>query len=46
MQLTMHWIREEYATKIRFYKALQAIDLYMKAFTAGVIKDPDAVREI
>ena len=46
MERTMHWIREEYATKIRFYKALQAIDLYMKAFTAGIVKDPDAVRDI
>lgn len=46
MANTMQWIREEYATKIRFYKALQAIDLYMKAFTAGIVKDPDAVRDI
>ena len=46
MSNTMQWIREEYATKIRFYKAIQAIDLYMKAFTAGIVKDPDAVRDI
>ena len=46
MENTMQWIREEFATKIRFYKALQAIDLYMKAFTAGIVKDPDAVRDI
>src|SRR5207237_1444960 len=40
------WIISEFQTKHTFYRALQAIDLWMKAFTDGVVKDPDAVLEI
>lgn len=40
------WVNDEYDTKIKFYKALQAVDLYMKAFTAGITKDPDSIRDI
>ena len=39
-------ITREYAVKKNFYKALQAIDLYMKIFTEAIAKDPDAVLEI
>ena len=38
-------IKIEFAAKRKFYKALQAMDLYMKAFTAGLAKDPAAVRD-
>ena len=37
--------KAEFAAKRKFYKALQAMDLYMKAFTAGLAKDPAAVRD-
>jgi hypothetical protein len=37
--------KTEFAAKRKFYKALQAMDLYMKAFTAGLAKDPAAVRD-
>lgn len=40
------WVNDEYDIKARFYRALQAMDLYMKAFTAAIVKDPDAVRDI
>jgi hypothetical protein len=40
------WVEDEYKIKGRFYRALQAMDLYLKAFTAGIVKDPDAVRNI
>jgi hypothetical protein len=39
-------VNQEYDTKDKLYKALQALDLYMKAFTVGIAKDPDAVRDI
>ena len=39
-------VAQEYDTKEKFYKALQAMDLYMKEFTVGIAKDPDAAREI
>jgi hypothetical protein len=39
-------VTDEFAAKTRFYGALQAIDLYLKAFTAGIAGDPDAVRDI
>ena len=32
--------------KISFYRALQAIDLYMKAFTDGIVTNPDDVSDI
>ena len=40
------WVNDEFDAKIKFYKALQAVDLYMKAFTAGITKDPDSIRDI
>ena len=40
------WVNDEYDVKIKFYKALQAVDLYMKVFTAAIVKDPDSVRDI
>jgi len=40
------WVNDEYDTKTKFYKALQAVDLYMKVFTAAIVKDPDSVRDI
>jgi len=40
------WVKDEYRVKARFYKAVQAIDLYMRAFTDGIASDPDAVRDI
>jgi hypothetical protein len=40
------WVTDEYNAKAQFYRALQAMDLYMKAFTAAIVKDPDSVRDI
>ncbi|NBU11140.1 MAG: hypothetical protein EBS84_19335, partial [Proteobacteria bacterium] len=40
------WVNDEYDVKAKFYKSLQAVDLYMKAFTAGITKDPDSIRDI
>lgn len=40
------WVNDEYDVKIKLYKALQAVDLYMKAFTAAIVKDPDSIRDI
>lgn len=33
-------------TRIEFYRALQAVDLYMKAFTEGIAAHPDDVSDI
>lgn len=35
-----------FAAKKRFYRALEAVDLYLKAFSRGLARDPDAVRPI
>lgn len=40
------FVEQEYDVKVKFYKALQAMDLYMKEFTVGIVKDPDAIRDI
>lgn len=40
------WVNDEYDTKAKFYRVLQAMDLYMKAFTAAIAKDPESVRDI
>lgn len=40
------WVKDEHAVKKEFYRVLQAIDLYMKAFTIAIVKDPNAVRDI
>ncbi len=40
------WIADEYDVKAKLYRALQAMDLYMKAFTLAIAKNPDAVRDI
>jgi hypothetical protein len=46
LKMAEEWINQEYDIKEKFYKALQAMDLYMKAFTSGIVKDPDAARDI
>jgi ribosomal protein S15P/S13E len=40
------WVKDEHMVKKEFYRVLQAIDLYMKAFTSAIVKDPNAVRDI
>ena len=40
------FLKTAYNTKMKFYKALQAIDLYMKLFTGSIANDPDAVRDM
>jgi hypothetical protein len=40
------WIDDEYNIKIKFYKALQALDLYLKEFTPAISSNIDAVKEI
>jgi hypothetical protein len=40
------FIENEYKCKVKFYNALQALDLYMKAFTDGIVSDPDAVKDV
>jgi hypothetical protein len=40
------WIDNEYNIKIKFYKALQALDLYLKEFTPAITSNIDAVKEI
>jgi hypothetical protein len=40
------FMKDDFTTLEKFYKALQAIDLYLKAFTSGIVSDPDAVRDI
>lgn len=39
-------VEEEFNCKIKFYNALQALDLYMKAFTDGIVSHPDEVVDI
>lgn len=39
-------LKEQYAVKRDFYRVLQAVDLYMKAFTLDVARNPDAVKDI
>lgn len=40
------FISDEYECKSNFYRALQALDLYMKAFTDGIVAHPDEVADI
>lgn len=40
------FIEIEYTCKADFYRALQALDLYMKAFTDGVVAHPDDVADV
>jgi len=40
------FIKDEYECKANFYRALQALDLYMKAFTDGVVAHPDEVTDV
>jgi hypothetical protein len=42
----MKWIDSEYEIKVKFYKALQALDLYLKEFTPAITSNVDAVKEI
>jgi len=39
-------IKDEYKVKIEFYRAIQAIDLYLKSFTKGVALDAGALSDI
>ena len=39
------WVADEFDTKAKFYRALQAMDLYMKSFTVAIAKDPNAVMD-
>jgi len=43
---TKEALKEQYAVKRDFYRVLQAVDLYMKAFTLDVARNPDAVKDI
>jgi hypothetical protein len=38
------FVAREYAVKDQLYRALQAVDLYLKEFSAGIARDPDAIR--
>ena len=40
------FVDQEYEAKQQLYRALQAVDLYMKEFTAGIARDPDAVHDM
>jgi hypothetical protein len=40
------FVENEYACKANFYRALQALDLYMKAFTDGIVAHPDDVADV
>ena len=40
------WIDDEFNIKIKFYKALQALDLYLKEFTSSIVTDIDSIKEI
>lgn len=40
------WVDSEYNIKIKFYKALQALDLYLKEFTPAITSNIDTVKEI
>ena len=43
--LKLIWTNQQ-AAKVGMVKAAQAIDLYLKAFTKGIAKDPDSVKSI
>ena len=45
-EATKTWVEQAFQVKAKFYRAVQAMDLYMKAFTAGIARDPDAIRDI
>ena len=40
------WVRSEYKVKVEFYRAIQAIDLYLKSFTKAVALDAGAISDI
>ena len=42
----LKWVENEYQIKIKFYKALQALDLYLKEFTTDMVKNIDCIKEI
>jgi len=39
-------IETEYVTKKQFYRALSALDLYLKAFTDAVVSNPEDIKDI
>lgn len=43
---TREAVEEEYKTKKDFYRVVQAVDLYMKAFTMGIAAHPRDVQDI
>jgi len=40
------YVESIYDTKIKFYRVVQAVDLYLKEFTSAIIKNPDDVMDI
>jgi hypothetical protein len=40
------YIKNEFTVKKNFYRAVQAVDLYLKAFTAAIAADPAAINDI
>lgn len=40
------FVDAQYSCKVKFYRALEALDLYMKAFTDGIVNNPDDVKDI
>ena len=46
LENTKSTLGAEFKVKDQLYRALQALDLYLKKFTAAITKNPDAVRDI
>ncbi len=46
LKAAKEWVEKEFEVKMGFYRALEAVDLYLKAFTAGIVSDPGAVSDI
>ena len=46
MQAAKDFLKEQWEVKQRFWATVEAVDTYMRVFTDGMVKDPNAIKEI
>lgn len=45
-QSAIKYVQKQFEARINFWKTIEAIDEYMRVFTNGLVKDPNAVRDL
>jgi len=45
-QATIKLVERQYDARINMWKTIEAVDEYMRVFTNGLVKDPNAVRDL